>query len=361
MSKFRILIVDDEDDVRAISRAALSPTYEVVEARDGLEALDRLDLIEPDFIILDVMMPMMDGFQACEAIRRNPRYQSISVLFLSALNSKEDLMKGYGAGANLFLTKPFDPARLLRNVEVFFQTNPVTYVRKRYTVEELSALEKKGADELAKAQAEQVSRHQRQALPAKENPVPGSRHSEQLMMQSRTSNTPSKARVLVVDDEPDILELAETALAAKYEVLFASDGLQAIERITTYQPDIVVMDTMMPKMSGYQLCQSLRRNARYAQTPIMFASAKASTKDQEYALRIGANAFLPKPYNAEEILRSVTELTKLPGFSIHPKGLTMNEILTLEQQKKRKLQARMEESQAAKQQNELENFLRQHR
>ena len=150
-------------------------------------------------------------------------------------------------------------------------------------------------------------------------------------------------------------------MSARYEVLFASDGIQAIERITTYQPDVVVMDTMMPKMSGYQLCQSLRRNTRYAKTPIMFASAKASQKDQEYALRIGANSFLPKPYTPEELLRTVTELTKQPGFSIHPKGLTMNEILTLEQQKKRKLQARMEESQAAKQQNELENFLRQHR
>src|SRR5438046_8418180 len=106
--KWRILIVDDEDDIRTIVRASLASKYEIIEARDGLDALEKIELGEPDFVVLDVMMPLMDGFQTCEAIRRHPRYKHLSVLFLSALNSKEDMKKGYGAGANLYLTKPFD-------------------------------------------------------------------------------------------------------------------------------------------------------------------------------------------------------------------------------------------------------------
>ena len=107
MMKRRILVVDDEQDIRSIIRSALAARYEVVEAQDGLDALAKLELVEPDFIILDVMMPLMDGVETCRAIRRHPRYQSISVLFLSAMNTKDDLKKGYGAGANLYLTKPF--------------------------------------------------------------------------------------------------------------------------------------------------------------------------------------------------------------------------------------------------------------
>src|SRR5688500_2439626 len=115
MPQWRILIVDDEPDIRTIIRGALTSKYEIVEAQDGLEALQKLELVEPDFIILDVMMPMMDGYQTCEAIRKHARFKGLSVLFLSALNANEDIKKGYTAGANLYLTKPFDPARLLRN------------------------------------------------------------------------------------------------------------------------------------------------------------------------------------------------------------------------------------------------------
>lgn len=129
--KWRILLVDDEPDVRLIVRTTLQDKYEIVEAHDGLDALEKVERYEPDFIIMDVMMPLMDGFEACLAIRRTPAFKDIPVMFLSALGKKDDIKKGYSSGANLYLTKPFDPPRLLKNVDVFFETTPPHNGRQR--------------------------------------------------------------------------------------------------------------------------------------------------------------------------------------------------------------------------------------
>ncbi|MBM3333508.1 response regulator, partial [Candidatus Sumerlaeota bacterium] len=75
VTAFRIMVVDDEADVRAVLRLALAPKFEVVEAHDGLDALEKLERSEPDFMVLDVMMPLMDGFQVCRVVRKNPRFR----------------------------------------------------------------------------------------------------------------------------------------------------------------------------------------------------------------------------------------------------------------------------------------------
>jgi DNA-binding response OmpR family regulator len=87
---------------------------------------------------------------------------------------------------------------------------------------------------------------------------------------------------------------------------------------------------MMPRMSGYQLCQSLRKNARFAHTPIILASAKHSHKDRDYSIRIGANSFLQKPYTAIEALHAAQEMVKLPDFRVHRKALSKENIRELE-------------------------------
>lgn len=349
-------------------RAALSTKYEVIEARDGLDALQKLDLAEPDFVVLDVMMPMMDGYQACEAIRKHPKYKTVSVLFLSALNSREDMMKGYSSGANLYLTKPFDPSRLVRNIDVFFETNPIPYMRKHHTLEQLREMEKAGAQQIAQAQSQttglregaQPSATTRAAAPAQPAAAAPARPAATTSAQSAApSSDASPVRVLVVDDDDEILTLAHAVLDKQFEVFTANDGIQAIEKITTYQPDIIVLDAMMPKMSGYQLCQSLRRNARFAKTPIIFVSAKSSPRDRDYAMRIGADDFLGKPFDNVEFVRRVQELTKHPKFILHPKALTKEQISELEN-RRRKVLEEQKDRMAVKEENELEKFLREH-
>ena len=73
---------------------------------------------------MDVQMPMMDGFECCEAIRQRSDFRDIHVMFLSAYGSRENIAKSYQSGANLFLNKPVEPERLLRNVDLFFEKSP---------------------------------------------------------------------------------------------------------------------------------------------------------------------------------------------------------------------------------------------
>lgn len=377
MPRWRILIVDDEADIRTIVRANLATKYEVVEAVDGLDALEKLELCEPDFAILDVMMPLMDGFRTCEAIRRHPRFRRIPVLFLSALNTKDDMKKGYSAGANLYLTKPFDPARLLRNVDLTFETNPPPPSRKRYTIEELNELIKKGVDALANAHADTNPAIHEEEEPEPEAPTelkpqeadkaPAWYEGRRIVYTGEPLPDPRKERpvgigpprprLLVVDDEQSIVTVVHGYLDDFYEVISASDGLDGIEKVTAYQPDIILLDAMMPKMSGYQLCQSLRRNARFAKTPILFMSAKTGPREKDYALRIGGSAFLPKPFDRAGLETELKKLEAQPGFRIQPKAVTYLEIQQAENRKKKKLEDQ-EDRLHRKQETELEKFLR---
>lgn len=429
--KWRILIVDDEPDIRTIIRATLSAKYEVIEAGDGLDALQKLEIAEPDFVLLDVMMPLMDGFQTCDAIRTHPRFSHLPVMFLSALNKREDMEKGYATGADLYLTKPFDPARLLRNVDVFFETTPPPRTGKRYTIEKLKELEQQGAHAIAHAESQAAHymhpEHQKKAVmptmlfgaqpePPAASPAPpkpaappsspraphretepadpreakpwyegrtiaheaqtptsptasaaqsGAKGADSSPQDVRASGSsgrmapaqPTMPRVMVVDDDAELLDFVRLAFSADYETVTASNGIEAIEKITSYQPDMIVLDAMMPKMSGYQLCQSLRRNARFGKTPIVFISGRATQRDKDYAMRMGANDFVAKPFDPEDLKQRLKKIQSAPDFHILPKLLAYEQLKQDESRRKKELETRTDHFHR-KEESELEKFLR---
>lgn len=357
MPKRRILIVDDEADIRAIVRATLASQYEVVEAHDGLDAAQKLDLVEPDLVVLDVMMPLMDGYDTCKVIRNHPRFHDIPVLFLSALGSKPDIVKGYGVGANLYLTKPFEPARLLRVVDMFFEEKNPPWQAKRFTIEELQKLEQSSPNTIAEAKV-QKSAPPTTELPQAEGVKPPPK-AEPAPPPRAPQAAASKPRIVIVDDDEDVVALTALALADEFEVAGALDGLEGIHKIVMYEPDIIVLDVMLPKMSGYQLCQSIRRNKRFAHTPIVIVSAKSSPRDQEYALRIGANAFVGKPFDPEQLRETLHKLSQEPGFVVHPKAMSW-EMVQFEENRRRKDLEEHVDKVVRKQETELEKFLREH-
>jgi two-component system alkaline phosphatase synthesis response regulator PhoP len=114
----KILIVDDEPNiVMSLEYTFKKNNFEVFIARDGQEALDILEKQFPDIIILDVMMPMVDGFATLEQIKKNERLQHCKVIFLSAKNKEKDIKKGLSLGANLYVTKPFSIKKLVEQVQ----------------------------------------------------------------------------------------------------------------------------------------------------------------------------------------------------------------------------------------------------
>ena len=114
----KILIVDDEPNiVMTLEYTFKKSNYEVFIARDGQEALDILKNNFPDVIILDIMMPMVDGFATLEQIRKDANLQHTKVMFLSAKNKESDIEKGIALGADAYMTKPFSIKKVVEKVE----------------------------------------------------------------------------------------------------------------------------------------------------------------------------------------------------------------------------------------------------
>ena len=114
----KILIVDDEPNiVMSLEYTFKKNNFEVFIARDGKEALEILKNQLPDVIILDVMMPMVDGYATLEQIKKEERLKHCKVIFLTAKNKEKDIEKGLSLGANLYVLKPFSVKKLVEQVQ----------------------------------------------------------------------------------------------------------------------------------------------------------------------------------------------------------------------------------------------------
>lgn len=113
-----ILVVDDQiDNVKVLALALELQNYSVTYALNGQEALQRLQAIIPDVILLDLFMPEMDGLEVCQRIKNDLHYQEIPILFLTASHEEEHLLKAFNKGASDYVTKPFKTSELLARVK----------------------------------------------------------------------------------------------------------------------------------------------------------------------------------------------------------------------------------------------------
>ncbi len=118
----KILIVDDEPNiVMSLEYTFKKNNFEVFIARDGQEALDILQTALPNIIILDIMMPNVDGYNTLEQIKNDERLQETKVIFLSAKNKEKDIEKGLSLGADLYMTKPFSVKKLVEQVNFLLE------------------------------------------------------------------------------------------------------------------------------------------------------------------------------------------------------------------------------------------------
>ena len=113
-----VLVADDDPVILRLIQVNLElEGYNVLTANNGQEAVDQASAEHPDLVILDIMMPRLDGYQACEQLKKNGETQAIPVIFLSAKAQQSDIEKGKSFGVADYLTKPFDPSELLEVVE----------------------------------------------------------------------------------------------------------------------------------------------------------------------------------------------------------------------------------------------------
>lgn len=118
MARKRILLADDEEDIKTVVKMFLeSQGYEVVTAYDGLDALEKASSEKPDLILLDIMMPLLDGFEVCKKLKENEQTAKIPILILSAAAHIDSVNRGLKAGAVDYIIKPFEPEKLREKIE----------------------------------------------------------------------------------------------------------------------------------------------------------------------------------------------------------------------------------------------------
>jgi len=117
-----VLVIDDNAVIRTLVRSHLEPDYRVVEGEEGTAGYNLATTLLPDLVITDVMMPEMDGFELCRAIKQDPNIDHIPVIFLTARADSEDKVEGLDVGADAYLTKPFEPEELVARVENLIAT-----------------------------------------------------------------------------------------------------------------------------------------------------------------------------------------------------------------------------------------------
>jgi two-component system, OmpR family, alkaline phosphatase synthesis response regulator PhoP len=118
----KVLIADDEPDiVEIISYNLIKEGYEIYTAKNGLEALDKITAIKPDLVILDIMMPKMNGVEVCQTLRARPEFNNTLIIFLTALSDEASQLRGFETGADDYVSKPISPKILVSRVNALFR------------------------------------------------------------------------------------------------------------------------------------------------------------------------------------------------------------------------------------------------
>ncbi len=139
-----------------------------------------------------------------------------------------------------------------------------------------------------------------------------------------------KSRVLVVDDEKLNVEILEGILSEKYEVVTAYNGNEALLKVEKTSPDLILLDIMMPGMDGYEVCRMLKRNKKTLHIPIVMVTALTEKTDKIKAIEAGADDFLSKPVDVDELNARVKSLLRIKYYhdSLVEEQKRLSEVIT---------------------------------
>lgn len=271
-----ILLVDDEPtNVEVLRTQLVHAGFIALEAYDAKSAYTVLKTKLVDLILCDVMMPGIDGYTFAMTLQAQPPSQQIPplLIFVSAKDRHEDKLKGYHVGALDYMTKPIEPEELLCKIRALLTLKSRQFPENKEIAPTLDTIyEVERADEAIYAY-----------------PQKGSGET-----------------IVVIDDEAINCEVLYTHLTQyNYRVITASDGESGLAKIEAESPDLVLLDLMMPKMSGFQVCRILREERQLKNLPIIILTAKSNASDKVYGLNIGANDYIVKPFNKDELLTKI--------------------------------------------------------
>jgi two-component system cell cycle response regulator len=262
----RILVVDDiEANVRLLEAKLEADYYEVITASDGETALALASLQQPDIILLDVMMPGLDGFQVCRMLKDDPATRHIPVVLVTALDGRQDRIGGLDAGADEFLTKPVDDLFLFARVRSLTRLKQV-------------------ADELRK----------REESGRKLGAIEG--------VGARLGGT--GGRVLVVDDNERQAQRIVAELSVEHRPIVETEADKAL--LTARGPvDLLIVNACAKGFDGLRIAAQMRSDAATRHLPILAVVDLEERQRAVKALEIGVNDILARPVDPQELAARV--------------------------------------------------------
>lgn len=121
----------------------------------------------------------------------------------------------------------------------------------------------------------------------------------------------NKKRILVVDDESELVEMIKFRLeAGGYNVITAYNGQDALDKARSEKPDLIILDLMLPRIDGYKVCRMLKFDEKYRHIPIILFTARAQETDRDMGKEVGADAYIVKPFEPQELMGKIVELLR---------------------------------------------------
>ncbi len=237
----KVLVIDDEEDMVELVRLRLEAKgYEVIGSFDGEDGLEKAKNIKPDLILLDIMMPKIDGYNFVSRIKEDVSTRAIPVIVLTAHQRMVKVLQI--EGVKDYIIKPFEAAELIAKVR------------------------KHIGDALAK-------------------------------------------KVLLIDDEPAITELLGMRLrASDFDVVIASNGREGLDKVKSENPDLIVLDVLMPVMDGFEFYKTIKKDPLYANIPVIVLTARSMMRDIFAASDV--DEFVSKPFDGKEMVDKIRYLLK---------------------------------------------------
>jgi adenylate cyclase len=246
-----ILVVEDDADSREMLRVILSKAgCEVSLAGNGIEALARMGEAKPDLVLLDLMMPEMDGFEYLSVVRENDAWRDVPIVVVTARDlGKEDIERLNGGVRNVIQKGAIRGTDLIHEIEHQLDLN---------------------------------------------------------LGRNMPKTTDQRPKILYVEDNEDNAVLVRTWLEVRnFEVIVAVDGKQGIAAAKLEQPDLILMDMAMPILDGWEATMALKNDASTQHIPIVGVSAHAMLGDREKALKAGCDDYLTKPLKLAELIQCI--------------------------------------------------------
>jgi two-component system cell cycle response regulator len=265
----RVLVVDDNASNRRLLEARLNAEYfDVLTACNGPEALQICDNTQCDIVLLDVMMPEMDGFEVCRRLRSNPATAHLPVVMVTALDQPADLVRGLEAGADDFVTKPIDEVHLIARVR--------SLARLKVVIDELRS--RAGS-----------SSSLRMKIP----------------FATRRAEDGRRGRLLLVDDRKSSSERLVQALAAHHAIEVAPIAQDALLKALEAPFDLIIVSLGLENFDALRLCGQIRALERTRHLPILLVAEPEDRTRILRGLEIGVSDWLSRPVDRNELLARV--------------------------------------------------------